>query len=883
MGFSDINIFVRGWNKNSSAEQRIIGKRAHALKFLFEVAPPAFLDLVLEHVGEFTWDVCMWSEDGLACKKIYPGFQFSARSKQFAKWLRVSGESCLLMAKRAQNVFKKTPSFLRKKVPCDTLEEMSETATAVWGMACEVVANHPVDLSDVTKVFLDPWAEGCEHIDNEVQVALMDKSDTFDPSKHITVLKEIVNTARAAPSADPAHAIEEGCLEVDTFNLLMKNLKFEEQSCETWKAKCAKTSNANYWAKQDRRKQMNESAKTACSSYIKRTVKFFVADEKNKKCEKVNGAILEFRREVAGPARLRPEDIAYLPVLNWSTPCQIDTKMQQLQNQVLTWCLVDNLNSMALVLYPAFTYNAGKLHMEEAMATKLLSSGNHNLDYGFSLCFKDRRDTRDERPMTYAGKLIFPSVLKSPKSSPFGKCRLADVRRTNEVQQAPTSLMKVVEDLNADALPPTTDVRECLKGVHKFCQLGPDASLELLRSCMEGIDEKQVPGLIIVDLWVNVAELVVAFLLNRQTSLGEKTFYFGLCESQVEADWAENMIFEEVKRKFLENQLDLPGIGKPQAEDVKEDAMPPKPVLKYLTINGEDDTSFMTVSQELVKQWLCNPKFGQDFKLWIDNFVANGNKVQEVAPAADVPRPLAGGGGEHTPGKRGGEAMGEGSPPAKKAKVASKFIQSAESITESILFDVNLKASTKGEKAVFNLRSNHTVYIINKGEKEFSHPAGEQIIGFGKGAFKNLKDTPPTDEQLPYVLSPDDEIVMNNTRMLLSTVLQNQRQAEGDVKLAYHKVCWDTVDPKKFTVEVTHHIAFAPLPTQEVNANNVATQEKVSFWSKNEVTTVLWHCRWTAKGLMPVKPAVFLKGQLVLQPGECCRISTDAGESPALA
>ena len=124
---------------------------------------------------------------------------------------------------------------------------------------------------------------------------------------------------------------------------------------------------------------------------------------------------------------------------------------------------------------------------------------------------------------------------------------------------------------------------------------------------------------------------------------------------------------------------------------------------------------------------------------------------------------------------------------------------------------------------------------------------------------------------------------MNNTRMLLSTVLQNQRQVEGDVKVAYHKVCWGAVDPKKFTVDVTHHIAFTPLPAQEVNANNVASKEKASFWSKNEVTTVLWHCRWTAKGLMPVKPAVFLKGQLVLQPGECCRISTDAGEDPAAA
>ena len=83
----------------------------------------------------------------------------------------------------------------------------------------------------------------------------------------------------------------------------------------------------------------------------------------------MNAAILEFRRGVASSIRLRPEGIAYLPVLNWSTPCQIDKTQQQLQTQMLTWCLVDNLNSMALVLYPAFTYNAGKLHMEEAMAT----------------------------------------------------------------------------------------------------------------------------------------------------------------------------------------------------------------------------------------------------------------------------------------------------------------------------------------------------------------------------------------------------------------------------------------------------------------------------------------------------------------------------------
>ena len=51
---------------------------------------------------------------------------------------------------------------------------------------------------------------------------------------------------------------------------------------------------------------------------------------------------------------------------------------------------------------------------------------------------------------------------------------------------------------------------------------------------------------------------------------------------------------------------------------------------------------------------------------------------------------------------------------------------------------------------------------------------------------------------------------MNNNRVLMADALQSRRESDVDDKVAYHKLKWDTVDPKKFTIEVTHRIAFCP-------------------------------------------------------------------------
>ena len=115
--------------------------------------------------------------------------------------------------------------------------------------------------------------------------------------------------------------------------------------------------------------------------------------------------------------------------------------------------------SAAVVINPAFTYNKGKLHLEEGKLVDLLAKGNHNLDWQFSVLFKEKTDDRDLRPMVYPGRFVFPSPLGDPRHNLFFTCDLRKLHRTEEVNQIAAKSMKLIEDLAEDALPPSTDDR----------------------------------------------------------------------------------------------------------------------------------------------------------------------------------------------------------------------------------------------------------------------------------------------------------------------------------------------------------------------------------------------------------------------------------------
>ena len=156
---------------------------------------------------------------------------------------------------------------------------------------------------------------------------------------------------------------------------------------------------------------------------------------------------------------------------------------------------------------PVFSYTRGKLILEETKMINLLQQGHHNLDYNFQILFKDQKDTRDERPLGYNCRFVFPSPIGHPKKSPFFSCKLRQLGRTNEINQMDTKFMKCVEDMSEDALPQSSDARDSyVHGAGKYSQIGQLGYTEIRLGLVDGAQLEGLKGLLFIDTHVKVAE-----------------------------------------------------------------------------------------------------------------------------------------------------------------------------------------------------------------------------------------------------------------------------------------------------------------------------------------------------------------------------------------
>ena len=134
MGSVDVGLFQRTWNKQSAREHQIIGRKASALKNIFDLGPE-IVDSILGHVNLLGWQDAVWSDDNIAGKKIYPRYQFPSKSKNWSPRVRTLEESMLIMKQRVNTVHERLPHYMRKKMELSKLEEMAEQAEAEINLA----------------------------------------------------------------------------------------------------------------------------------------------------------------------------------------------------------------------------------------------------------------------------------------------------------------------------------------------------------------------------------------------------------------------------------------------------------------------------------------------------------------------------------------------------------------------------------------------------------------------------------------------------------------------------------------------------------------------------------------------------------------------------
>ena len=276
-----------------------------------------------------------------------------------------------------------------------------------------------------------------------MQVALMDKSDDFVAAQHIPTFKKLVDHHLFTDAPVQECVAKKRALEVDEFNLVMKQLKYDQKVFENYQKKCSSVHAAREHSVQEFRLNRRHKAMDMASAFIDGSCKLMTWEKE--KPEAAIGEIMNYRREIAAKLGVDGGAVPSIVFLNWASPSAIAVSVQESQLGTLTWALADNMQSVALALSPVFTYSKGKLHVEEAKMLDMLARGNHNLDWQFSVVFKEKSDERDLRPMVYPGRFVFPSPLGDPKKNKWFSCDLRRNHRTEEVKQLSPKYMKELE------------------------------------------------------------------------------------------------------------------------------------------------------------------------------------------------------------------------------------------------------------------------------------------------------------------------------------------------------------------------------------------------------------------------------------------------------
>ena len=391
-----------------------------------------------------SWELSCWNEDNLSNKKLHPKHQYPAMHKNWAARCRTSMESMVLFATRVHATHESQAPYMRKKLESHAAEELSVRAATAFSIVTEVAKATPVTLRALETDFLQPWANGSEHIDLELQAAIMDQAEFFDPCS-LPSIKRIIDAHlfNAPMGVEVVTSTEE--IAADDFALLMKQLRWDADAFEVWTKKCSNVRTARYRKEQELKVQKKTACDRASDKFMSTCVKLVVWDGKPGAEEGIKHC-MNFKREHIH-LRMGCDDqhVVSMPVLNWTSPSLIPDHYQSFQCGLLSWALADNMSSVGLALYPVFTRNPGKLFMDEHKATKMLTQGNHNLDFTFTVVFKEPLDKRDQRPLMYPGRLVYPSPVKVVDHS-FFNCDLRRYRRTEAVQQLRPLDMQSIED-----------------------------------------------------------------------------------------------------------------------------------------------------------------------------------------------------------------------------------------------------------------------------------------------------------------------------------------------------------------------------------------------------------------------------------------------------
>ena len=156
---------------------------------------------------------------------------------------------------------------------------------------------------------------------------------------------------------------------------------------------------------------------------------------------------------------------ATLTLLNWSAPASHSQSSQEAEATCFCHLISEQPQNLGILLSPVFHYKVHQKHALEHFLLKALSSKGVDVDTPAALMFRDRKDSRDQRPLLYPLRIVRPFVesavlegddmeetSKKVKTHPavrfWDSSRLLRTGRPEESEQLPNQALKFIEDLS---------------------------------------------------------------------------------------------------------------------------------------------------------------------------------------------------------------------------------------------------------------------------------------------------------------------------------------------------------------------------------------------------------------------------------------------------
>lgn len=891
-GDRDTQSIIKTWNGQCTQALQIVGRKAQALKNLWENFPEKALDILTDMVSTFGWEESGWTEEGLASKRILPGYVFRCTtSKSWTARQTVTKESCVLMLERIQRQMSR--GSLQGKLVEKKLAERAQQAAVVDSIQAELLSNLTIPAEDLVD-WKDNFLNGDAMFDLEISSAMLRHDDNFT-YKDIQSVRALVDKhAGRALGSNKVQMMNEKVrvqateLEESTYQLLRKQMDYDVEAFKCYLTRVSSVEMSIHHKKEEWMVQAHSISEEAAQHWWDGKVSLLNAEQLGPLG--ISGDYKAIVAEVSKRHSVLADQVVPVAFVNWTAPCQINKEVMKIQADLLAEAM-HHKDSIGLVLSPQYAYKSTELWLAEQAMMTLLMERRLRVFMKWALMFQEQTDVRDKRSLAYDGRILVPEeVAMADKKGYLWQGARVMRGRTELAKQLAAKNMMVVEDFREGALPASTaDFR--VKGAAKAAQLGEDAMQKVLDAVMEGPEWGAQQGkmvLLVMEINPGVGNMLDA-MISRRGVMRMPVHYLGLAEDNMHLEWLQRTKLEVLRQKHFAGELVVPGRLQPSKEmpaDLLE-TPPAPPALSKLAVKEKDQQGKfkpqLIIPKDLMDTWGAHEKFKDDFMANIATMQEDLGEAVMVMDGAAAAVPDA---SSSAAEKRKSEDDAPKTTSKRPRVLESKIIGQENMVAGQDMFKASLLGGIGKDlsKVHVVIKPQHRIYIVNQGEDVVELQEGFMVAGFGKGKFKFQDKEPQANPamHIPYELSSDQDKVM------LGTKLVTLRQAIMDKKTndPTAKLCYYNMGPVPggslgaFNLTQTHAVLFGMAETQAVDSsasaetviNRLGALIPANFW-KNHCMGIFWVVKWTPSGLQPVRPLVCLRADVTLPPGkaiDCC-------------